>query len=53
MGKKLDIYLIIIIFIILIVGNLFGIMGIILVILGYVILKVLVMYGYRFVKLNM
>ena len=39
-------------FIILTAGNLFGIMGIILAIPGYAILKVLVTHGYRFVKLN-
>ncbi|MDK7489658.1 AI-2E family transporter [Bacillus paranthracis] len=52
MGKKLDIHPITIIFIILTAGNLFGIMGIILAIPGYAILKVLVTHGYRFVKLN-
>ncbi|PES96645.1 AI-2E family transporter [Bacillus cereus] len=52
MGKKLDIHPITIIFIILTAGNLFGIMGIILAIPGYAILKVLVTHSYRFVKLN-
>ncbi|EEK83190.1 hypothetical protein bcere0010_31380 [Bacillus cereus ATCC 4342] len=52
MGKKLDIHPITIIFIILTAGNLFGIMGVILAIPGYAILKVLVTHGYRFVKLN-
>ncbi|MEN1936558.1 AI-2E family transporter [Paenibacillus sp. 102] len=52
MGKKLDIHPITIIFIILTAGNLFGIMGIILAIPGYAILKVLVTHGYRFIKLN-
>lgn len=52
MGKKLDIHPITIIFIILTAGNLFGIMGIVLAIPGYAILKVLVTHGYRFVKLN-
>ncbi|PEO88764.1 AI-2E family transporter [Bacillus pseudomycoides] len=52
MGKKLDIHPITIIFIILTAGNLFGIMGVILAIPGYAILKVLVTHGYRFIKLN-
>lgn len=52
MGKKLDIHPITIIFIILTAGNLFGIMGIILAIPGYAILKVLVTHSYRFIKLN-
>ncbi|PGY19337.1 AI-2E family transporter [Bacillus cereus] len=52
MGKKLDIHPITIIFIILTAGNLFGIMGVILAIPGYAILKVLVTHSYRFVKLN-
>ncbi|MBJ8113827.1 AI-2E family transporter [Bacillus cereus group sp. N6] len=52
MGKKLDIHPITIIFIILTAGNLFGIIGIILAIPGYALLKVLVTHGYRFVKLN-
>lgn len=52
MGKKLDIHPITTIFIILTAGNLFGIMGIILAIPGYAILKVLVTHSYRFVKLN-
>ncbi|PQZ52659.1 AI-2E family transporter [Bacillus sp. MYb209] len=52
MGKKLDIHPITIIFIILTAGNLFGIMGVILAIPGYAILKVLVTHSYRFIKLN-
>lgn len=44
MGKIFKIYLFIIIFILLCVGKLFGIVGVILGILGYVILKVLVIY---------
>lgn len=46
MGRSLDIYLIMVIFVILIVGNLFGIIGIILVVFGYVVLKVIIMYIY-------
>lgn len=51
MGKNFYIYLIIIIFVFLIVGKLFGVVGIILVILGYVVIKVVIIYLFDWFKM--
>lgn len=51
MGKNFYIYLIMIIFLLLIVGKLFGVVGIILVILGYVVVKVIMIYLFDWFKM--
>lgn len=52
MGKSLHIHPITVIFVILTAGNLFGLVGIILAIPGYAILKVIVLHIYKIIKLR-
>ncbi|MBT2603789.1 AI-2E family transporter [Bacillus sp. ISL-53] len=52
MGKSLNIHPITVIFVILTAGNLFGIIGIILAVPGYAILKVIVTHLYQFIRLR-
>ncbi|WP_026677272.1 AI-2E family transporter [Fictibacillus gelatini] len=52
MGKTLHIHPITVIFVILTAGNLFGIIGIILAVPGYAILKVIVTHLYQFIRLR-
>lgn len=52
MGKSLHIHPITVIFVILTAGNLFGIVGIILAVPGYAIIKVIVTHIYQFVRLR-
>lgn len=52
MGKSLHVHPITVIFVILTAGNLFGIIGIILAVPGYAILKVIVTHVYRFIRLH-
>ncbi|MFC7391893.1 AI-2E family transporter [Scopulibacillus cellulosilyticus] len=52
MGKSLHVHPITVIFVILTAGNLFGIVGIILAVPGYAILKVIVTHVYRFIRLH-
>ncbi|MEW4276163.1 AI-2E family transporter [Priestia megaterium] len=52
MGRSLDIHPITVIFVILTAGNLFGIIGIILAVPGYAVLKVIITHIYQFIRLN-
>ncbi|RLQ92300.1 AI-2E family transporter [Falsibacillus albus] len=52
MGRSLEIHPITVIFVILTAGNLFGIIGIILAVPGYAILKVFVTHLYQFIRLR-
>ncbi|MFP7735556.1 AI-2E family transporter [Priestia aryabhattai] len=52
MGRSLDIHPITVIFVILTAGNLFGIVGIILAVPGYAVLKVIITHIYQFIRLN-
>ncbi|MFC7394356.1 AI-2E family transporter [Scopulibacillus cellulosilyticus] len=52
MGRSLHIHPITVIFVILTAGNLFGIVGIILAVPGYAVLKVIVTHLYRFIRLR-
>jgi len=52
MGRSLDIHPINVIFGILTAGNLFGIIGIILAVPGYAVLKVIITHIYQFIRLN-
>lgn len=52
MGRSLNIHPITVIFVIIIAGNLFGIVGIILAVPGYTILKVIITHIYRFIRLR-
>ncbi|WP_433748074.1 AI-2E family transporter [Falsibacillus pallidus] len=52
MGRSLEIHPITVIFVILTAGNLFGIVGIILAVPGYAVLKVIVTHLYQFIRLN-
>ncbi|MFC7394366.1 AI-2E family transporter [Scopulibacillus cellulosilyticus] len=52
MGKSLHVHPITVIFVILTAGNLFGLVGIILAVPGYAVLKVIVVHLYRFIRLH-
>ncbi|MCM3773677.1 MULTISPECIES: AI-2E family transporter [Priestia] len=52
MGRSLAIHPITVIFVILTAGNLFGIIGIILAVPGYAVLKVIITHIYQFIRLN-
>lgn len=52
MGKSLNVHPVTVIFVIIIAGNLFGIIGIIFAVPGYTILKVIVTHIYQFIQLR-
>lgn len=52
MGKSLHVHPVTVIFVIIVGGNLFGIVGIILAVPGYTILKVIVTHIYRYIRLR-
>lgn len=52
MGKSLHVHPVTVIFVIIVGGNLFGIVGIILSVPGYTILKVIVTHIYRYIRLR-
>lgn len=52
MGKSLNVHPVTVIFVIIIAGNMFGILGIIFAVPGYTILKVIVSHIYQFIQLR-
>lgn len=52
MGKSLNVHPVTVIFVIIIAGNLFGIIGIIFAVPGYTILKVIITHIYQFIQLR-
>lgn len=52
MGKSLQIHPVTVIFVIIVAGNLFGILGILLAVPGYAILKVIITHIYQFIRLR-